>query len=799
MRLVVLPLAAVLTLLLLAPDHAGAKLRSPHLESSCPAGFTYGEVLNGPWRVEGCAKGDDPRGSELKRTVFTGTVEVNGMLIEGSKDLIAYSSSDVANASRVSLTSGQFTTYGIKRGSGSTIVIDQASRPAKRDEIYRGKIDLTLETNKKVKDGTAFTLDIPTSSSAKINGMRLREAITGATLKRGGAEQTLSPDDLRPRQRANSAATVQTSDGTIEFRGKLSFASSVSALLRDWTSPSKFKLVDGEGLQTDNVKFELDAVVIPGIGGFNDFSITYNAARDEWIGSVDLDLGEDFVEIHFQVNVDGTTGAILRIEADVTGLRIPIGNTGATLREISGFFQPNPLVFGGGVGATYGPKLGSYYLVEISGTLSIQLEPNFRLETGGSARLLATSPTSQLARGSSELIFDSRGLLAVSADANVSVDIGGGIGAEANARGSGAFSTKNSRFNIEASVSGELFLGFLGDFTVARIDAVISSEGWGTCAQLVEFIKGGIGQHWGDGIKVFTGCDLSEYQVPISTSAAVAGQRSFVVGPDVDRINIEVTADGPEPKVALIAPGGTPVASSAVLGRRKVGNNASVIAMPGQSQQIFAVNKPKSGLWKVAWPDASANVTGVRIARSKAPIDADVTVTDTGTPGQRRIRVAKLKNLAGGERAVIGVRTPAGIVPLGESGGKDLTANFADTVSGARQIVVIPLRDGIPNPTRMRTLGSFTSKLPDAASGIKTKRNGSKLKASATLKKGKLKPSAWVYILRSSGRPIAVRRGKPGKFVTFSIPAGSKKLTIAARPMIGGRVLKVTQRTKSIR
>lgn len=798
-QLTLVPIVYLFAIALFAPD-AEAKLRSPQLERSCPAGFTYGEMTNGPWRIEGCSKGVNPQDSgstnETLRVLFSGTVELNGMLIEGSENLIVTKSSPALNQARQSITAGQLTTYRVKRGGGSTIVIDrEAGGTIKRDEIYHGRVDFSAGSSKKVKDKTEFEFDIPVDSGAKINGMRLREPIRGASVVRGGAEQTLSPDDLR------AAATVQTSDAVIEFKGKLSLASSVSSIFRDWTSPNTFKLIDGEGLQTNNIQFRIGEIVVPGIGGFKDFSITYNAVRDEWTGTVDLDLGELFPLLEFGVTVNGTTGALVRIEAQVSGLRIPIGNTGATLREVSGFFEPNPLVFGGGVGATYGPQIRGFYLVEITGTLEIQLEPNFRLEAEGAARVLPTGPNRQLARGTSNILIDSRGLLAVGADAQISVDIGGGIGAEARAYGSGAFSTRNSRFNIEAGITGELHLGFLGDFTVARIEGVISSEGWGTCAQLLKVLKGGIGQEWNDNVKVFTGCDLSEFSAPINTSvtAAAAGQKQFVVGPNVDKINVEINGAGPEPKAVLQAPGGENVVTTAVLGKRDVGNDVSVIALAGQSKQMIGVKNPKPGIWRVGWGNSGPEVSSIRIARSIDPLTASVSVRDDGGPGQRRISIGKLAGVAGGERVTLGVKTAAGIVPLGDTTGGAIAANFADQDAGRREIVAIPYRDGIPNPGRMRTLGSYTSRMPGAAKSLKAKRKGRSVKVTALLSKGGLKPDAWVYILRSNGKPLAVKRGKPGKNVTFTLPTGAKKLSIAARPVVAGRVLKVTQKTTKVK
>src|SRR5688572_3658447 len=91
-RLVILSrrmLLLVVAASLLVADTAGAALRSPRLQDDCDNGRTYSEVVIGAWRVEGCNKELEPQGDEYVRRQFAGTLEVNGMIVEGNSPLVA--------------------------------------------------------------------------------------------------------------------------------------------------------------------------------------------------------------------------------------------------------------------------------------------------------------------------------------------------------------------------------------------------------------------------------------------------------------------------------------------------------------------------------------------------------------------------------------------------------------------------------------------------------------------------------------------------------------------------------------
>lgn len=810
LQLVLLSFAGLLTFLAIVPS-ADAALRSPRLATQCATGYTYGEVVNGPWRVEGCHKAGTPKSGEDKRTRFNGTVEVNGLLIEGAQEIFSTRKRPRFNAARSTITDSERTTYRIFSKGNAQIKVDYPSGNRRiKDQLFSGKVDLKFFTSESVTSKKKFSFDIPVGSNAKIMGMRVRESIEDAKTNRGTTNAAQDPDvRVGPVTEVNFARTednpINSEIKTVtEFKPVLSMGSQASSLLRNWTAKPTFKLIDGKGLvveQSDGgskPRFKINEIVIPGIGGFTDFNVTYDPASNTWTGTVKLDLGDLFPRLDFAVTIDGNTGVPTRIETTVSNLAIPIGSTGVTLREVSGFFQPNPLVFGAGAGATFGPRVGGFYVAEMSGNVEIQLEPNFRLEVGGSVRVLPTSNTNELGRGTARMVLDSSGFFSVSADARFQIDVAG-IGARANVAGSGAFSTSQAKFNIQASLSGQILLGFLGEFEVARIEALVSSKGWGACASVGRFISGGVGQEWGRGIDLFLSCDLSPYRVNLGAAAAVAGEKTFTVGRDVSKLNLEITGDGGEPRAAIINPAGEVVARTFPLGRREIGANYSVIAEPGQKQQIVGIRNPRAGVWKVRWGDESPNVASLRIATDVSPITAEVNVGKQSGNGARRIAISKLRNLDEGETVELGVKTPVGIQPLGDATARGINQSFTDTAAGNREIVAIVSRNGIPNPARTRVLGRFESKVPGGASKLTAKRRKSTLTLSTKMRKGALAPTGWVFVLRSKGRPIAIKRVRGRKAGKLKIPSGAKILTVAAYPVVAGKVLKVRPKTVRIR
>jgi len=810
-RLVTAGLVAAATLLF--AQSASATLRATPLETTCSSGYTYQEQLFALWRVEGCGKAGTNVGSESKHWTFKGTLEVNGLIVEAG-------SATTASAARRSLRveapgsgptkpnailgpgAGDSSTLlvatvdgnvgRIKRTSTSTkIVLDPlVGGVRKQFTLYTGALDLSA-TKASTAPDTSFSkppvtqfasakarsaitvtgndkVDIPITGTPKIFGLRLREALYDATV----------------------TAT------SISFDAQLSLGTGgVSDLLSDVSGETPMTVTDGSGLAATSIKVDFPLIEIPGIGGLKQLDITYSSSADSWTGELELDLGDLFPGIDFEIEVDATTGAPIYIRTAVDNLNIPIGATGIVLDSVALAFGLDPLFISAGASATAGPKVGGTAIVAISGLIEIQFEPNFRLEVSGTARVFP-SGNGELATGSLEIIFDSAGLIAVGGDARFEAAVAGiGIGAEIS--GSGAYSTTANKFNIEASATGELLLGFLGDFEVARFEAVVSSNGWGTCGKVLAFVSGGIGQDWDTGLEVFTGCDLDPFDAPIPGAFARTAQqrprtRSFKVLPGTKQVGIELTADRPGPRVALTGPSGRTLQTTA--GQRgTVGENVVVLSKPDTNVQFVFLQNPPPGDYTVAWEADAPQITGLRTARDAEVLKATAKVSRKAgdRPGRRRVTLQRSSKLARGEKLMVGVRTPKGLVELGEpTDAASFTFTYDETVAGNREIVAVPMRNGIPIASRKAVIGRFTSTMPPRPAAIRKRRKGNRIQLLARVRPGAEAPDGWQYRVRATrGRTLFVR-GKVGKPVTVRLPRRIKSVKVTARPVVRGRALR---------
>lgn len=743
-------LTVLLTLGLAAP--ASATLRSPHLGSGCEAGFTYGEITRGQWIVEGCNKQGEAKGDETTRTLFKGPVELNGMLVKGSKNLVA------STGTARNQVGDDVRFFRIERDDGK-LVLDPRIGGERRDfVIYTGDIEFEHRSEgSKGQTTSPVEQDIPIGSDATILGMRL-----------GGR--------IRDAKVSNS-----TDGGSIKLKPRMRMGETASALLRDFEAKVDVETVDGTGMKITGLEFRIPDIAIAGIGGFRDLHVTYSEAQDEWSGGVDVDLGDIFPGIAFDMSISASTGAPTAIELDVSPLNIALGPTGIFLQGLRGGFDTNPLILNSGITLTAGPQVAGLSVVEINGDTRIQLEPVFRMENTGNARLLPVGST-QVARGDGHLILDSRGYLSIGADARFEASLLD-VGIAAQIEGDGDYSTVDDRFNIEAEATGSLLLGPLGQADIVKYAALVSSDGWGTCGNVFLFVKAGVGQDWDGNVKLLLGCDLSPFEVRVpDPGARQAGDRvqTFTVRRGTKQVAVEITADGPEPRVGLFREG-TAVAATVPAERfRAVGDDTVVIAPPGSATQYLFLRSPPPGRYALRWAADGAQVTGVRYARDLVPLSARVKVARVRSrPGLRRLLVSRVRGLATGERLELGVRTATGIMPVGDS--------FDELSPGTHEIVGTVVRDGIPLPGRTAVLGRYRAKLPPPPAKLTVRKRGRRLKLLARARRHAETPQAWLYVLRSGGRVFAVRRARPGRIV--SIPIEYPNIVATVRPIVAGRIL----------
>jgi hypothetical protein len=785
------------------PSMANADLRSPHLTTTCQQGRPYEEHKTGPWQIEGCTETATPQGNEGSRRNYYGDVELNGMIVEGSgggdSPLIVTTTPDGSQrVNRVQRT-------------GAKLVLDpKIGGSRRRIVIFSGNLDLKIRTDipgasgpndvphprvrgaiQAAPQGSTGSVDIPVTGTPSLLGLRVRDKIMDAAVRAG--------DDHTP--------------GSIEFKPPVSLGSTASALLRDWTAKINLKTVDGTGMTVDSLLFKVPNIEIPGIGGFKNLSLSYSAARDEWSGTIFLDLGDALFSLDLEMTVSASTGAPTRIAGSVGNLNIPVGNTGIFLQKVSALFNNNPLTMGVGADATAGPKFGNFSLVEIGGNLEMQLEPGFRLEASGSARVFPTDANSQLAKGSMHVIIDSDGYISIGGKASYSLVFEPlDLGASVDIDGSGAYSSTSNVFDIEANATGTAHLWVFGDVDVISFSAAVSSNGWGFCGGLggfLSFIAAGIGQEWDRNPVPLLGCNLSNFEANVPDPHKVGGARhkvetsngtgTFTLPRGVKTLAVEMTASGPEPKLTVTGPRRKLVANTDPTGTRPV-PGGGVVAPPGSNLQYLFLRNPAAGRYAISSDPGAPALTGVRLARDIEPLKAKVSVARVkGHPGRRHLVVKGITGRSPSESVTIGVKTPAGILPLGSAEGSGFSGDYDELGTGARTVVAGIERNGVPIPGRSRVIAHFKATMPDAPGSVSAKLKGKQVLALAHPKHAAEVPSAWQYVLRVHGRPVALRRGKPGTPVHFPVDAGATHLTITVRAVVAGRALRGKAKSVAVR
>ncbi len=833
-------LLAGLMVMLVAPSQAAAALRSPQLESRCADGYSYGEERVGPFIVEGCNREGSPEGEEDSRRLFKGTVEVNGLLIEpaeGDNPL-------VATTNRVREGSLSFNNGYLDRSASTRVVLDPLIAGQRRRIVLKtGPLHLDgTSTNESITPGdyTELVGGPLTVGSATLARYESTDSIRGGGVVDPDSDERATRHDIGRKLGTTSLGIggspallglriagledVTLGQSGARFKMELKLGAAAPALMRDFVGKATIELDDGRGMLVDDLRFRLGYLGIPGVGGLDNFRINYDRDRDEWRGGFLLQLTEPLPDLDFSASVNATNGTPTSMRLAIEPLTIPLGPTGIILDGVRAGFQLDPLILEGGVGLSAGPRIGSYAVLEADADLSLQIDPNFRFETVGSLRVLPTSASNQLARGDVTFILDSTGLIALRGNARFEATAAG-VGISARIGGSGAYSTSASVFNIGASATGNLELGFLGSAQIAQLKAVISSDGFGTCGKLFSFISAGVGQNWRRGrLKLMTSCNLGPYRVNVANASQArrmqAGVRStpFTVPAGVDQVAVEVRGKQRGVAMRLFGPGDKLIANIPA-GTREVGNDlvafsardgvaTDVVESDGDSAgpitAYLFLRKPAAGRYTLRTLPASPEISQVRVATDADAVDpvqsAEVEERRSGAAGGRRMKV-KVRGLSGTSDSVqFGLERPGGpTVPIGPPVTGDASLDFSDVSEPRDQrIVAQVLRDGIPLPGRRADVGRYRGFAPKIDRKVKVKRDGRRLQVTAKLSRGSARVQAFEYRISMGARKGVFQRSV-GKSLKLWLPKASGKLTIEIHPVVGGKALERIKRKVRVR
>jgi hypothetical protein len=131
--------------------------------------------------------------------------------------------------------------------------------------------------------------------------------------------------------------------------------------------------------------------------------------------------------------------------------------------------------------------------------------------------------------------------------------------------------------------------------------------------------------------------------------------------------------------------------------------------------------------------------------------------------------------------------------------GPVFAGDYNELGTGDRTIVAGIERNHVPIPGRSRVIAHFKATMPGAPGSVSAKLKGKQVTALAHPKHSAELPSAWQYVLRVSGRPVALRRAKPGKSVHFPVDAGATHLTVTVRAVVAGRALRGKAKSVAVR
>lgn len=811
----------------LAPATADAALRSPHLTRTCDDGFTYAEQRIGPWIVEGCGQDGAPRDGETARRRYHGEIEVNGMLCipEVGDEPIVF----ITTPGESALESSRVT---MRRNARTNLLLDaRIGDTTRRFTIFSGDLEIVGRATQRVESFSAPGYE-PLYGSTQAVRMTSAERTSSVT---GGGVLTHSGQPLRAApatlgrteipvgtgntllglRLARDLDEVLLTDRGMEFPATLKLGLA-AGLLADAAGSADIELVDGQGMTITDLRFRIGRIAIPGVGGLNSFRVTYSERDDAWGGGFDLDLGDLFPGLDFAATVSATTGVPTSMRLEVEPLNIPLGQTGIVLQSVRAGFILDPLTLSGGAGVTAGPQIAGASIIRANGDLTIALEPNFRMEAGGSVRILPVG-SNELANGSMDFVLDSSGLISLRSRAEYRATALG-LGVSANIHGDGAYSSTSNAFNIGAGATGRLELGFLGGVDVIELGAVVSSDGWGTCGPVFPFVSAGIGQEWDRGLDLILGCDLSPYRVNVARAStarrAQNGVRTaqFTVPDGLRVLSLELTADRIGPRVRLLDPEGNAVVTTGATGRQ-ISDQAAWFTDDQQPRQVIFLRQPKAGRWTAQTLASDPQITQVRSAVPADPITGRVDVTTNAKSGRRKAVLRAISGVYTGEQLRFGVKTPAGITPIAarvivpdrpdatkwELSEFDAAKNILSAgPPGDREIVVQVLRGGIPIPGRTATLARYRVNAPQLPARLLVRQKGRRLELLARAKRGTPAPQAWEYRITTNDGTVSFLR-RPGKPLKLALPARGVRGKIVVRPVVDGRIAKGAGLTRRLR
>lgn len=413
---------------------------------------------------------------------------------------------------------------------------------------------------------------------------------------------------------------------------------------------------------------------------------------------------------------------------------VPVVPPFVAVRAIDLSLSADPRRIAGGVDLIAGKSIGGVAAVSVDALSASGNGLSLTLPGSGPSVLRAQGKVkvAGIPIGSGAVQYSTDGILRFGALVSMTLGpagISGGI-KEAD----GAIDLSSGAFNAQGTASVSL-----ADMPLLSGSVLASSKGIAACGSfsgtfLGDFVDvaAGVGYIWGASTPdLFGGCDLSGYEV-VLTSAAARAVRStdgFTVNSGQRVAAVRVHGNGGAPMVVLTGPDGRQVTTPDA-GPPVKGPGFIAFADAASSTTYVLLSRPPAGRWTVATRPGSPAVSRIATARGLPAVRVSATVGGRGRSRTVRYRVRTID----GQRVTLIERTSDGAQHvLGAAVGSAGTLRFRpdDLRRRSRSVVALVEQDGLPRAAVVVARYTAPPRLrPARVRGLKLRRRGSRLTVS---------------------------------------------------------------------
>lgn len=578
-------------------------------------------------------------------------------------------------------------------------------------------------------------------------------------------------------------------------------------------------VLDKGGLQLDDL--EIRVGVLPLVKNFEigSFFLKYEKENKRWSGGGYIVIPTpQFTKLQGDFAFSEITG-FERAHGEIDGLNIPVDPLAtiylqriAFTFELKGSGVTTRVRLGGGLGASFGPRIGGMDAGTVDGDFLLTLGWPLGIDVEGRASIMG---------------YDILGA-SVGMRTNGSIDasgfIGFGLPFPRGAQGARKDGTKikvskfdpnadifnpfqiitvkgtmsawaePTGFNIEAGVSAKVI-----GITLVGAKALLSSKGIAGCGEIIG-IKGGFGYEWQSQRTDLFGasCDLSPWRperhfapldgpgagrVPMQARAhaAQAPEAGNVVDVPLQQKALMLKADGVggDPVLALVSPSGKRYAMPAGGAGAAEHEDWFYATNPQGDETYLGVRTPEAGAWQVETVPGSPAIKSL----SRSAVLPQPEVSATVRPGGGRTRTIdyRVKTIPGQtvEFAEDGKDTHRTVgVAKGARG--SLTFTPQDGSAGTRKLVAVVKQNGLIRANI--PVGQFTAPALARPSQPRALRAARGSKGTVTVRWKKVPGAVTYQVLAklSDGQGLYVSTTKPVAVVRGVQRADAAKITVAA-------------------